>query len=139
MLPTTLIFLASSLLIADGPSKPVAKVPANLIGEWFLTATKDARRADEASPSSTMLIHGDGKVIFKINELVTNRGMFKAGDDDDIRNIDLTLTDGRTLLGVYEVNRDVLVICFDDAGKGRPATVTPTGTQWAERWERTRP
>ena len=51
----------------------------------------------------------------------------------------LVLADGRTLPGIFTLKGDVLVICFDEAGKPCPAEVAPRGTQWAEVWKRVRP
>lgn len=129
--------VATALLVVDnGPAAGLQALPS-LTGEWVLTATKDAHGADPASPSCTMIIQSDGRVVYRVNQTVTNQGTLVAGRDGK-GTCDLKLSDGRALLAIYELDREVLTICFDEAGKTRPAALTPCGTQWAERWERPR-
>jgi uncharacterized protein (TIGR03067 family) len=116
---------------------PGLAAEGRLQGEWSLASTADVRRADAGSSGFRMAIRADGRVTFRINRLATNQGVFSVGPQGRPRPIDLKLADGRTLLGVFELEDDELVICFEEAGKARPVGLLPTGTQWSERWRRT--
>jgi uncharacterized protein (TIGR03067 family) len=108
-------------------------------GEWQLVSTHDEKHTDPGSDASRMIVQKDGGVVFKLSDLATNRGVIKFGATGKLLSLDLKLADGKTLLGVYELNGDELVICFAEAGQERPAGTTPKGAQWAEKWKRARP
>jgi uncharacterized protein (TIGR03067 family) len=116
----------------DGPTFP-------LRGEWKLLSTQDARHTDPGCEQSRMDVRADGTVVFRVGERTTNRGGLQLGTAGKLRLLDLRLSDGTTLLGVYEAKEDELVICFEEAGKGRPAGTAPKGAQWAETWKRVKP
>jgi uncharacterized protein (TIGR03067 family) len=54
-----------------------------------------------------------------------DRGTFKLESTANPRSIDITGTDGpnrgKTLLAIYEISDDTLRVCYDLAGKKRPA------------------
>jgi uncharacterized protein (TIGR03067 family) len=127
---------AALLLVFGGPgAADNEKGLAPLCGEWGLTGTADARRADRGSPDCTMTIGAAGRVVLRIGEVVTNEGTVRVGRDGAARHIDLKLGTG-LVLGVYQLNGDELTICCDEPGKARPDGLTPKGTQWVERWKR---
>jgi|SRR5947209_9817026 len=107
-----------------------------LQGEWRVLSTADENRTDAGSAGLTMTIRADGRAVFKVGGLVTNEGVLKPGRSGKNRVIDLKLADGQTLLGVYELRGNTLVICFGEAGKGRPAGIVPRDSQWVETWGR---
>jgi len=49
-----------------------------LQGEWLLLSTTDMRRQEDGSPSIRMEIAEDGRLIYRLNQLVTNRGAIKV-------------------------------------------------------------
>src|SRR5207249_678008 len=106
-----------------------------LQGVWHLVATADAGRTDRGSADCTMTIRGDGRVVLRLGDLVTNEGTVRVSRDDPPRHLDLDLRTG-LVLGVFVLDGDALTICCDEAGKPRPAGMTPSGTQWVERWKR---
>jgi uncharacterized protein (TIGR03067 family) len=133
----TALLGVTSFLVSAGPlPKGSDGGLGYLRGEWQLLSTSDARRIDRGSEFARMVIHGDGRVVFRAGETVTNRGTVKFGVSEGLRTIDLALAGGEVLLGVYEVDGERLTICFAPAGERRPASVTPAGRQWAERWKR---
>jgi uncharacterized protein (TIGR03067 family) len=105
-----------------------------LRGVWWLRSTADARRTDPGSMDCTMTIGGDGQVVLRLRELVTNQGTVRVRRAGAARHIDLKLGSG-LVLGVYELNGDELTICCDEPGKARPDGLQPRGTQWVERWQ----
>src|SRR5262245_34163264 len=133
MVPAVTTVWAALLLSADVPQQGTIR------GEWYLAATADERRTDAGSPNCRMAIGDEGRVLFRINDLVTNRGVIQLGPGERLWPIDLRLSDGTRLLGVCLVEGDRLDVCFEAAGKARPAGIEPRGSQWLERWKRVKP
>ena len=135
---TTVAVLATFSLSAGVLQKQADEGMNRLGGAWGLLSTADERHTDAGSPDIRMEVGGRGHVVFKLKQLDVNQGEIRLGCAGKCKTIDLTLSDGRVLLGVYELKDDQLTICFDEAGKPRPAGIAPTGTQWAEKWKRER-
>jgi uncharacterized protein (TIGR03067 family) len=131
--------MTSLLLGVDALPPQVAADIEGLQGEWRLVYTQDEKHTDFASDHLRMFVGANAKVVFRLGALITNQGSALPRRSGKTRCLDLKLAGGRTLLGVFERDGDDLVLCFDEAGKPRPAHVTPRGTQWAERWRRERP
>jgi hypothetical protein len=106
-----------------------------LRGEWWLVSTADKKRADRGSEECRMVIDGKGTVVFWLGRVTTNRGTVTVSRSGKLRLIDMQLSTG-TVLGVYEQQGNDLVICCDWREKGRPAGMTPKGSQWVETWRR---
>jgi uncharacterized protein (TIGR03067 family) len=133
-----LVIVSAGLLLLRVPSGPEeAEGVGPLQGVWHLVATADAGRADRGSADCTMTIRCDGSVVMRLGELATNEGTVRVNRDDAPRHIDLDLRTG-VVLGVFVLEGDSLIICCDEAGKPRPTAITPSGTQWVERWKRAR-
>jgi uncharacterized protein (TIGR03067 family) len=107
-----------------------------LQGEWLLLSTTDIRRQEAGSPSIRMEITEDGRLIYRLNQLVTNQGTIKVSAGGKLKHIDLVLDDGQMFQGVYELKECRLTVCFSEAGKARPLCIKTVGTQWAENWKR---
>jgi uncharacterized protein (TIGR03067 family) len=126
----TTMFLSAVLLHQDADEQK------SLRGDWLLLSTSDIRRTDAGSPSIRMEIGEDGRLVYRLNQLVTNRGTIKLSAAGKQKHIDVILEDGQTFLGVYELLGCRLTICFSEAGKPRPECLKPAGTQWTENWRR---
>ncbi|HEV3262504.1 MAG TPA: TIGR03067 domain-containing protein [Gemmataceae bacterium] len=125
------------LLCAAAPAdNDITRGARQLQGEWRVVSTGDENRTDAGSEDLKMTIRADGHVLFQVADLTTNDGRLKLGRSDKTAAIDLKLADGQTLLGVYELRGNDLIICFDEGGKRRPAGIAPRGTQWVEKWTR---
>jgi uncharacterized protein (TIGR03067 family) len=132
--------VTAGLLLGAGP--PADERPAvrdDLRGEWQLVSTHDEKHTDAGSEQIRMIVAADGRVVFRFGDRTTNRGVLVMRSGGTVRCLDENLAGGKTVLGVCARDGDDLVICFDEAGKRRPAGLTPHGTQWAERWRRVRP
>src|SRR5690348_9894604 len=113
------------------PNGEVGK-PARLQGEWQLVSTRDEQGTDEGCEQSRMIVKPDGAVVFRLAGRTMSEGAVRLGTSAKFGSLDLRLTDGRTLLGVYDQKGGELVICFAEADQDRPASLSPKGAQWAE-------
>jgi uncharacterized protein (TIGR03067 family) len=132
--------IAAALLFLLTPTRVPeerARDLAALQGEWVLLETADARRTDRGDDAIRMTIR-DEAITLTFHGTVNNEGSIDVGGTDVRRCIDLRLDTGVSR-GVYEIDGDFLTVCIDEPGKARPTTLTPTGTQWRERWKRVQP
>lgn len=129
--------LAAGLLVAANVPPPApAPELEDLCGEWWLLSTEDAGRTDPGSEEFRMTVRADGRLTVKAGALVLSRGTLAAGRDGRVRWVDFERAGGGTLRGLYERVGDELTVCWAEAGRDRPAGLTPAGTQWVERWRR---
>lgn len=82
-----------------------------------------------AGKSITLTFHGR----------ITNQGTIAVRTALDGKYVNLRVGDDQFWPGRYELDGDHLRLCFDEAGKGKPKSVAPEGTQWAEHWRRVKP
>jgi uncharacterized protein (TIGR03067 family) len=105
-----------------------------LAGEWRLVSTADDKRQDAGSESIRMVVEAGGRVRFLLGGVETNSGALTAAKAGPrLKGIDLKVASGKVYRGVYTLERGALLMCFDEAGKPRPAGLKPTGTQWLEQ------
>jgi uncharacterized protein (TIGR03067 family) len=108
-----------------------------LAGEWSLASTADENREHPGNKLSRMAVTQGGEVRFLLDGSQTNSGTFTpAKAAGKLKAIDLKLSGGKVVRGVYGFDGDALVLCFAEEGKPRPTSLKPAGTQWAERWQR---
>src|SRR5262245_20105498 len=110
-----------------------------LRGEWALVCTRDEKRTDDGSDTIRMTIDREGTVIFRLKQLVTNRGTIRTRPVGKVYFVDLQLADGAVLEGLARQCGDRLEVCFAETGKPRPASLVPRGSQWSEEWRRANP
>jgi uncharacterized protein (TIGR03067 family) len=132
--------VATPFVAACGPDpNGQAGGPAPLQGEWQLVSTRDEQGTDTGCDESRMIVKPDGGVSFRLAGRMMNEGVVRLGIGGKLASLDLRLSDGRTLLAVYDQKGGDLVICFAEAGQDRPASLAPKGAQWAETWRRAKP
>lgn len=134
-------FLAVSvglLVTVDNLNERTAKEVDKLRGEWVLVETADEKRADLGDDSIRMVIEGKVATL-KFHGLTTNQGTIEIKFSKRATLIDMRLGEGTTWLGRYKLDGDQLTLCFDEAGKKRPTSLAPKGTQWIEKWKRVKP
>jgi uncharacterized protein (TIGR03067 family) len=140
----TLLLILSSAALTTGEA-PKGKEPEKqksedfkaLLGEWLLASTADENREHPGNRLLRMSIAAGGRVRFLLDGSQTNSGTFlPAKAAGKLKAVDLKLSSGKVLRGVYALDGDTLVLCFAEEGKPRPDALKPTGTQWSERWER---
>ena len=125
-----------SLCLSAGLLQKEAGEGRQLQGEWLLLSTTDSRRQEAGSPSIRMEIAEGGRLVYRLNQLVTNRGIIKLSAGGKLQHIDLVLDDGQVFLGVCELKGCRLTVCFSEQGKARPECIKPVGSQWVENWKR---
>jgi uncharacterized protein (TIGR03067 family) len=135
-----LAVVAGLLLAADAsPETGKGQEAAPIQGEWRLEFTGDEKHTDPGCDESRMAVRADGGVAFVLGGRKQNTGTFSFAKAGKVHTLDLKLADGRTLLGVFEVTGDELVVCFAEDGRERPAGTSPKAGQWAETWKRVKP
>jgi uncharacterized protein (TIGR03067 family) len=131
---------AGLLLGAESlPPKDLTAEAESLRGEWRLVCTQDEKHTDRGSEQIRMVVQADAQVVFQFGARTTKQGTLKVSQSGKLKCLDEVLGGGQAVRGVYQLDGDDLVICFDDAGKPRPAGMTPRGSQWVEQWRRVRP
>src|SRR4051812_8021029 len=95
-----------------------------LQGEWALVETADPKRRELGDPAMRLLIKGN-EVPLMVGAVTTNRGTVAVGRCDMPLTMDTNFGVGEPVRGVYELNGDVLLLCFDEPGKMRPAGTIP--------------
>ena len=134
-----ILAVAAGLFLAfqSGEARP-GKQLDELQGQWLLVETADTARVDRGDDSIRMTIKGN-EIVTTFAGLTTNRGAFKAGLLNGVTTIDMEFANGRAVQGIYQLDGDTLTICIDEADRGRPSTLAPSGTQWMEKWKRAQP
>lgn len=137
-IPAFLAVSAGLLLTVDNLKERTVKELDKLKGEWVLVETADEKRPDRGDDSIRMVIEGKA-ITMKFHRLTTNQGTFEIKFFERATLIDMRLGEGTTWRGRYELDGDQLTLCFDEAGKKRPTSLAPKGTQWMEKWRRVKP
>ena len=140
MKPHALLAVVAGLLLASvaRPDDDAAGKPEPVQGEWQLVSTQEEKHSDPGCDQSRMIVQANGGVVFQLAGQTLSQGTVEFGTSGKLRSLDLKPAGGQTLLAVYELKGDDLMICFAEAGKERPTGTNPKGTQWAETWKRVR-
>ena len=120
------VALAVGLLIAaDGGKDTATKEGSGLEGTWAITSVV---RNDNPLPEDRLK---DAKFVFQGERFVQKqgdktlaKGTFRLDPDKRPPTIDLTMSEGeekgKSILGVYQLEDDVLTICGAGPGQERP-------------------
>jgi uncharacterized protein (TIGR03067 family) len=118
-----LLFVAASILLATAARADDEVALGKLAGTWVGTSWKRGEGEIGKEKVATELVIAKTAYEFPkgINR-ISRKGTFKI--DSDKGTIDFTPDDGpakgKTLLGLYKVEEDVLTLCFTSAGRERP-------------------
>jgi uncharacterized protein (TIGR03067 family) len=123
----TLIILAAGLAVAADTPKGAAKELAKLQGTWNVVAVEvDGQRLPAETTKGWKLVIKDNKYTFEAGKASTE-GTYRLDPAKTPKAIDATRTNGpdkgKTLLGIYQLDGDRLLMCFAEPGqKNRPAS-----------------
>jgi uncharacterized protein (TIGR03067 family) len=120
--------LAVGLLLAADDPKPdkLKKEIAKFQGSW--TTVSILRNGEDAVPEEglkqlVLVIEGDKRII-KNGEEVVSRGTYKLDPTKKPKAIDITVAEGplqgKTVVGIYEIDGDTQKICLALEGTERP-------------------
>jgi uncharacterized protein (TIGR03067 family) len=128
------LLIVGLVLAAPGVKDPPKKAePPSIVGEWVIEEMIVGGKAAPAGATDGMSIEfkADGKVQIRFNGQGAKEGTYKTVPGKDVSEIDLT-TGTDTAPGLFKIEKDKLVLCIDDRGKGaaRPAGFeSPAGSR----------
>ena len=121
-LQVMMVLVAGFLIAADDPKKEAEK----LQGTWRLVSLEvDGKKATkgEIKKEQKMVVKGD-KFTSTVDDKHSFKGTFKLDPAKKPKAVDAAVTEGqykgKTLLGIYEVEGDMLRACYAPPGKERP-------------------
>jgi uncharacterized protein (TIGR03067 family) len=105
---------------------PLEKDTAALQGTWKPVSRKDGASVRNVSSSIAVRFTFSGDRVIASDGKREEQGTFVLAAEKTPREIDLrTSTGKKTLSGIYRLEGDVLTICVNTNGKGRPADFQP--------------
>ena len=127
--------------VAAEPDEPHAAVgEGELVGEWEMQAAfqsgqpldasmvKTGRRVTSATHTTTYF----GKQVFM-------KATYTTDPSQSPKTIDLVLGSGKTQLGIYDIEGDIMKICFTPPGHPRPTSFDSSGSRIYAIWKRVDP
>jgi uncharacterized protein (TIGR03067 family) len=117
------------LLGAAGAQDSIKKEIAQLEGEWSMVSGKaNGQSMPEESVKSGKRIARDGETTVKIGGQVYFKAKFSIDPTKKPKSIDYAMmegpTKGKTHLGIYELDGDIVTFCFAAPGQDRPTELT---------------
>jgi uncharacterized protein (TIGR03067 family) len=136
--------MAGLLIGADAKDDESKKDVAKFQGTWQLVSgERDGKKfTEEEIKQSKLIIKGDTSRIPKGNVGTNQEGTFALDASKKPKEIDSTTgtgpDKGKVWIGIYEVDADMLKVCFAPPGKERPKEfATKTGSGYIlQVWKR---
>jgi uncharacterized protein (TIGR03067 family) len=131
-----LVLACGAWAAADDPARkdPAKSDLDKLQGTWItVSIVSDGKTVlDEKSPPkegpSAKLAYDGSKWMVKVGDKTVASGTTKLDPSKTPKEIDVThetgMNKGKTLLGIYELDRDTYRYCIAPAGKSRPTDFT---------------
>jgi uncharacterized protein (TIGR03067 family) len=117
----TLLVLAVGLLIAADAKDDDAKKELKKLSGSYVMVSGDSRTekvSEEKLKEVKMVIEGEKYTATFGGDKVM--GTLKVDPSKAPKEIDATDSEGKTILGIYKLDRDQFTVCFASAGEGRP-------------------
>lgn len=96
-----------------------------LNGAWQLTSAEIAGVKFPESEAKKITLKIDGETYVVQVDKAVDKGTVKADASKKPRTLDIVGTEGpnkgRTMLAIYEIDKDTLRVCYDTKGKNRPS------------------
>jgi len=124
-----LALVAGAPLKKDGP----AKDPPTLVGEWVGETGVRGGKPENPPAGTALTFMADGKVRFREGaDAKAEEGTYTVDPKKDPAEIDIVPPNGAkgvTILGIYKVEGDTLILCFA-MGQDRPKVfAAPDGSE----------
>ena len=133
----------SMLLGADVAKKDTAPNDIAFHGVWQLSSGEvDGKVLSETQLKGGKLVLKDDKYTVTLPNIGTVTGTQKLGATQELRTIDITdesgSHQGKTCLGIYDLNGDEFRAVFASPGGARPSKfeTKPESGQWMHVWKR---
>ena len=116
----TLLLLAVTLMLTTSIAGDDKEESKALDGTWRpATAEIAGKPMPEQIVKSIKLILKDDRYTALVGEQ-KDEGTVKRDTSKSPRTMDITSTQGRTMLAIYKLNGDTLTVCYDLSGKEYP-------------------
>ena len=116
----TLLLLAVTLMLTTSIAGDDKEESKALDGTWRpATAEIAGKPMPEQIVKSIKLILKDDRYTALVGEQ-KDEGTVKRDTSKRPRTMDITSTQGRTMLAIYKLNGDTLTVCYDLSGKEYP-------------------
>src|SRR5690348_9787029 len=120
-----LAFAAVVLLGADNAGDAVKKEMSRLEGEWSMVSGEiDGQAMPDDLRKAARRVARDGETTVTINGQLFMKAKFTIDPAKKPKRIDYVFTggptEGKTQLGIYELDGDTAKFCFSAPGKDRP-------------------
>jgi uncharacterized protein (TIGR03067 family) len=117
------------LLGADDPQDAVKKDLMKLQGEWSMVSVKqDGEEGSKYLVKGSKRVCKDDELTVTIDDRLYMKAKIVVDPAKKPKAIDYTVTEGfnkgKKLLGIYEVDGDMVTFCFARPGKDRPKEFT---------------
>ena len=111
------------LLLAADDAKKADKAAKQIDGKWQGVSMEQDGNKNEDASNLTVIIH-DGKYEVKMGDEQVGKGKLKVHADKKPHALDIMVEEGdnagQTELGIYEVKKGTLKICFARPDNPRP-------------------
>lgn len=129
------LFTFGALMAADGPKEDAPKDDLDTLqGVWLtVSLVNDGKTlVDEKTPPkdgpATKLVYDGDKWKIQVGDKIVAGGVFKVDSAKKPKEIDIFddsgTKNGKTTLGIYEIDRDTYKYCLAPAGMARPTEFT---------------
>lgn len=119
LLTGILVLLAGALRAINAADQGVSGDSATLQGTWTVrVGEKAGRKGTDADFKEFRLVFSGSKCLWKVGEKVTDL-TFTVDTAKSPKQIDLN-ADGKSLAGIYQLDKDKLKLCLSTSGK-RPS------------------
>jgi uncharacterized protein (TIGR03067 family) len=129
------LLIVGLVLAAPATKDPPKKAePPGLVGEWTIEEMTRGGQAAPAGATEGMSIEfkADGKYEVRMQGKGAKEGTYSTTPGKDASEIDMNPGQAEMAPGLFKVEKDKLILCIDDAGKGatRPAGFeSPAGSR----------
>ncbi len=105
-----MVFAAGAALFAGGQDEPLKKAKAKLRGTWTIERFETGKGVQDGFVDAKLVFKDDNLEMHKGGE--TKKASWKIDPSKKPAEIEVTPDDnGRTLKGIYQIEKDTLKIC----------------------------